>query len=400
MSRRRLPLLLALALFELGALGCNSGDAQGQPTRANTLASSAVAQIDPPVAASLRDLGADSSFARLIARLSEDGGFFDTDNLISNETSYLHVIGAMERRGVSGGAYIGVGPDQNFSYIASIRPEIVFIVDIRRDNLLQHLFFKALFQHSTNRVEYLALWFGKPIPEDLEQWNDASIEELVEYVATAPANSAAAAESRMLIHEAVDGLGLDLSEREMRSIDRIHAAFIRAGMDLRFTSFNRPPQWYYPTFGQLLLERDLEGRRSNYLRTEDDFQFLKSLQERNRVVPVVGDFAGPHAFKAIGETLRESGIEVSAVYASNVEFYLWQNRSFDQYAENLSALPWAEDGVIIRSYFSGIQPHPNRVEGYYSSQLLQGIESFFLRLSGDGYRDYWDMVTDQVISLR
>src|SRR5690349_10221818 len=71
-------------------------------------------------------------FAQTIARLSEPNGYFDTDNLISNESSYLQVIPDLARRGVRGGAYIGVGPDQNFTYIAATRPAIAFIVDIRR----------------------------------------------------------------------------------------------------------------------------------------------------------------------------------------------------------------------------------------------------------------------------
>ena len=89
----------------------------------------------------------DSAFAALVARISEPGGYFDSDNLISNESSYLHVLGAMRRLGVAGGAYVGVGPDQNFSYIAQVRPRIAFIIDIRRDNLLQHLLFKSLFEN-------------------------------------------------------------------------------------------------------------------------------------------------------------------------------------------------------------------------------------------------------------
>src|SRR5580692_3816763 len=95
------------------------------------------------------------SFASRIEHLSEDGGDFDTDNLISNERSYLDVVPALHATGVSGGTYIGVGPDQNFSYIAQIRPAIAFIVDIRRDNLLLHLLFKALFAAAHNRTEYV-----------------------------------------------------------------------------------------------------------------------------------------------------------------------------------------------------------------------------------------------------
>ena len=118
------------------------------------------------------------SFAATIAALSEPGGFFDTDNLISNERSYLHVLPDLAARKVTGGAYIGVGPDQNFSYMAQIRPSIAFMVDIRRDNLLLHLLFKALFALSRTRVEYLALLTGRPAPSPLTGWEAKPIEAI------------------------------------------------------------------------------------------------------------------------------------------------------------------------------------------------------------------------------
>src|SRR5262249_14056089 len=73
---------------------------------------------------------AKEQFAQIVEKFSEPKGYFDSDNLISNEASYLHVMGKMRQMKVSGGAYIGVGPDQNFSYIAQIRPAVVFITDI------------------------------------------------------------------------------------------------------------------------------------------------------------------------------------------------------------------------------------------------------------------------------
>ncbi|MGH9936732.1 MAG: hypothetical protein ACREAM_10835, partial [Blastocatellia bacterium] len=121
-------------------------------------------------------------FAQIVGKFSEPNGYFDSDNLISNEASYLHVMGKMRQMNVSGGAYIGVGPDQNFSYIAQIRPAIVFITDIRRDNLLQHLFFKSLFALSRNRLEYLCLLFGRPLPPDLKSWDSRSLQEIVAYL--------------------------------------------------------------------------------------------------------------------------------------------------------------------------------------------------------------------------
>ena len=60
-------------------------------------------------------------------------------------------MGELRERGISGGVYIGVGPDQNFSYIAHVRPSVAVIVDIRRDNLLLHLLFKALFESAPSR---------------------------------------------------------------------------------------------------------------------------------------------------------------------------------------------------------------------------------------------------------
>src|SRR5215813_11414225 len=128
------------------------------------------------------------AFAALSARLSEPGGYFDSDNLISNETSYQHVLIKMRELNVSGGVYLGVGPDQNFTYIARIRPRMAIIIDIRRDNLLQHLLFKALFGRARNRIEYLCLFLGKPFPKT-RGWEQKSIKEIVDYLDTTPADT-------------------------------------------------------------------------------------------------------------------------------------------------------------------------------------------------------------------
>ena len=106
----------------------------------------------------------DTTFAGAVARLSEPGGYFDSDNLISNETSYLHVMTRLDALEVRGGAYIGVGPDQNYSYLAAIRPTVAYMLDIRRDNALQHLLYKALFARSNTRIEYLCHWLGRRVP--------------------------------------------------------------------------------------------------------------------------------------------------------------------------------------------------------------------------------------------
>src|SRR2546423_13425907 len=100
-----------------------------------------------------------ADFIQYVEQWSEPEGYFDTDNFISNETSYLHVVPELQKRTAPGGVYIGVGPDQNFSYIARTKPSLAIIIDIRRQNMLQHLFLKALFDLSATRAEFLARFF-------------------------------------------------------------------------------------------------------------------------------------------------------------------------------------------------------------------------------------------------
>src|SRR5690349_1833274 len=54
-----------------------------------------------------------AEFSRLSRELSEEGGYFFSDNFTSNETSYLHIVDKLRQNSAPGGAYLGVGPEQN-----------------------------------------------------------------------------------------------------------------------------------------------------------------------------------------------------------------------------------------------------------------------------------------------
>ena len=341
-------------------------------------------------------------FARLIERLSENGGYFDTDNLISNEASYLHVLGRLRRMNVEGGAYIGVGPDQNFSYIAQIRPRIAYIIDIRRDNLIEHLLFKALFSLSRNRVEYLCNLTARSTPPQSDKWREKTIGDLVAHVDASPGDRERFNAISAAVLNKVKTFGLPLTDTERDTLVKIHQAFFEAGLDLRFTSRGRPSRFYYPTFRDLLVEKDLTGKQSNYLASEESFLVLKELEAANLLIPVVGDFGGDRALRAIARDIAERGLKVSAFYTSNVEFYLMREGSFDRWVENLKRLPIEGKSVIIRSYFSGSfgRAHPQTVNGYYSTQLLQTIESLLRDHASGGYESYSDLVTKQSLELK
>jgi len=333
-----------------------------------------------------------SPLASLVERLSEPNGEFDTDNLISNESSYLHVMQALEQGGVTGGVYVGVGPDQNFSYIAHIRPTAAFIIDIRRDNLLLHLLFKAIFAASRNRMEYLSILTGRPAPDRLDSWRDASIEKIIAYLDMAePASSAWNGADLDKLHASIRATGIPMSAADLGTIDRFRRAFVQAGLGLQFQSTGRPARDYYPTYRDLLLETDRRGRKLCFLASEDDFQFVKALEARDGLVPVVGNLSGSHALAAIGQEITRRGEKVSAFYVSNIENYLFRDGSFPRFVDNVKKLPRSDKSVIIRSLFGGMSL-PESVPGYYSTSAIQTLNEFVANCGSTRCRGYYELL--------
>ncbi len=371
------------------AIACSSPEAQVQRP-----AAPAQPATQARTASALTPLS-DSAFAATVARLSEPAGFFDTDNLISNESSYLHVIPRLRTLGTQGGAYIGVGPDQNYSYIAAIRPTIAYLVDVRRDNLVQHLMFKGLFARASHRIEFLCLWLGRRLPPDPAAWDDRSIDDIVAYLDAAPRDDALARRTAQQLVDAAVASGIALPDSDRATLRRFHAEFVRLGLDLRFTSFGRAPRSYYPTLRDLVLARDTSGAERSYLAREADWRYVKQLHDANRIVPLVGNLAGDRALPGIAREVRGAGTTVSAFYTSNVEFYLWGGAEFDAFARNVARLPRDARSVIIRSYF-GRQfgdAHPLAVPGFVSVQLLQPLDDFATRLRAGGWNSYRALVT-------
>lgn len=84
----------------------------------------------------------------------------------------------------------------------------------------------------------------------------------------------------------------------------------------------RPEDAVGPSYRALMTATDARGVGRSYLASEDAFAFVKDLQVRNLLVPVVGDFGGPDAIRGVGDYIRQQGSVVSAFYSSNVEVYL------------------------------------------------------------------------------
>lgn len=317
-----------------------------------------------------------AEFARLVRTLSEPGGYFDTDNLISNERSVLHALDDLEAVRATDGVFIGVGPDQGFSYIARTRSVMAYMLDVREDNLRQHLFYKALFSIARNRAEFLALWLGHPVPTDVARWTGAEIMPVLAWIDRTPATARSRADAATRVRAALDALPVALDSVDRAVMARIHETFMRDGLALRFTSFGRPPRPFYPTLRDLVLETDRRGRRRSYLADEAAFQYVKELQQQNRIVPVVGDLAGPRSMRAIARDVAARGLTVRVLYTSNAEDYVLRDGGFAAFVTNVRALPHDARSVIVRSWFGGGGDLPQAVPGYASVQLVQPVTDF------------------------
>jgi len=257
-----------------------------------------------------------------------------------------------------------------------------------------HLMFKALFERSASRLEYLCRWTGRPVPADVDRWRDRPIEEILARLDSIPADSDFAAAEADSIAATVARYGVPLSREDLETIRRFHGEFARWGLELRFTSTGRQPRYYYPTLRQLILERDLEGHEAGYLASASGWQVVRALHAANRIIPVVGDLAGVAAFPAVSREIVARGEQVAALYVSNVENYIWRDGTFGRFAATAAHLPRNERSVIIRSFFGGgfVRRHPLNQPMHLSTQLVQTLDDFAAR-EARGWSSYWELVT-------
>jgi hypothetical protein len=325
-----------------------------------TLLGGALALAQAPGASRLPAL-ADSEFWRLIQEVSEPGGGFHSDNFTSNEPYIAHTVAALEKAGLRGGAYLGVGPEQNFTYIAAIEPDIAFVVDIRRQALLQHLLFKALFELSSDRADFIAALFSVPRPEGTTR--DEAIDTLWARFSIAPGTARPVFEANLarVIAHLTRTHAFPLSPEEIAALTYVYEAFFKLGPQINYAGFvARGLTTGNTDFQKLTSATDAAGRHRSFLATDAAFQGVRSLHLRNLIVPVEGDFGGPKTLRAIGAYLRERGLRVTAFYISNVEQYLFNPRSprapggmetnggWRAFYDNLVALPADRRTVLIR----------------------------------------------------
>jgi hypothetical protein len=312
----------------------------------------------------------DATFWRTFTEFSEPDGAFRSENLVSNERSFPAVLPEVARRASPTGAYVGVGPEQNFSYLAALKPRIAFIVDVRRQNAMLHMLYKAIFELAPNRAEFLSRLFSRPRARHIGPQSTAR--DMLEAFAVGKP-------SRDLFTANLDEISSLLTKRhrwplgreDLAALTHVYESFFEIGPEIKYSMRSGRRGAPFPTFAELMSATDQRRTTGSFLASEGTYLTVRDLQLRNLVIPVVGDFAGTQAVARIGGFLREQNLTVAVFYASNVEMYLFRNDAWRTFYRNLASLPVNRDSVVLRSAFGGFGmgypgtglPDPGRAPG-------------------------------------
>ena len=310
----------------------------------------------------------DREFWSLTQQLSEPNGYFRSrsgspDNLLSNEMQISTVAAALAKQVPPSGVYLGVGPEQNFTYVAAIKPRIAFVTDIRRGNLDVHLLYKALFEMSANRAEFTARLFSRKPVAALPR--TASAKQLMAaYSSATPVDDSTFAGNLKSITDLLTNKhGFALTSDDRANLEHAYRAFYQFGPEIDYTSSINGRTGQFRNYATLMASVDVEsGKERGYLANEDNFALVKTMESKNLIVPVVGDFAGQKALRAIGSWLKAHGATVSVFYVSNVEDYLKNNGVWPAFCANVATLPLDRSSIFIRPNRGGSSFSPIAAE--------------------------------------
>jgi hypothetical protein len=337
----------------------------------------------------------DQEFWQLVEDFSEPNGYFRSDNFLSNENAFQHVIPRLQTTLPKGGVYVGVGPEQNFTYLVALRPKLAFIVDIRRGNMDEHLLYKAFIELSTDRADFLSRLFGRPRPAGLSE--TTPIAEMMDaYELMAPNDDLFQKNLKAATDHLTGHHKFRLTADDIRGLEYVYTAFFKGGPDLNYTFGGSTffGSMRFPTYSTLMSETDERGQQRSYLATEENFRILAEMERNNAIVPITGDFGGPKAIRAVGKYLKSRGATVNAFYTSNVEQYLFQqDDAWRRYYTNVAALPIDGRSVFIRSISNrGYQPQGPGF-GFRAQTRLCSIADLLAAFNRGQITGYYDVIS-------
>ncbi len=287
------------------------------------------------------------AFKSILYEFSEKGGDYPSDNLISNELTYLNILEDKKLAQLKGeGAYIGVGPEQNFSYIGYIKPKIAFIVDIRPECQTEHLMYKAIFQISDTPEQFLNHLFGLPKKSTDSLWN---IEKyFTNFTSSKQDKNRLIQTFQDIVCIIENDFAFTLTNEQKTFIQYVLTEFYEKGKQLVFSNKTGLVK-DFPTFEQIILAKTPSGLQKSFLADLNSYNYLREMHTKNLIIPLIGDFSGVKTFNKIANYLNTQEIPLSVFYVSNVESCL-DKTQYEKFMSNLKLLPIDDNSIFIRYY--------------------------------------------------
>ena len=191
--------------------------------------------------------------------------------------------------------------------------------------------------------------------------NDRVVLERIEELLDAPSNGVAAPTLASMEETLTEGYAEALAlEAERLRVERrlgevagtAHepsAAAELAALARRLTHADVELGKLRAVLGRLQARTNADSVQMAFLASEENYRVVRDLEVRNLIVPVVGDFAGPKAIRAVGDYLKKRRLSVQAFYLSNVEQYLNQQGSWNNFCASVASMPLDETSTFIRS---------------------------------------------------
>ena len=322
------------------------------------------AAVLPQSTSTLPERLTDAEFWRIFTELSEPNGDYPYENFVTNEETIQDIMPVLTKVTRPGGVYLGVGPEQNFTYAAGVKPKMAFIFDIRRQNAIELLMYKALFELSQTRSDFVSRLFSIKTPDRVP--TTARANGLFLAFDGLKGDKAYYTENLSAIKATLARHGFALSGDDLNKVEYIYNVLFRAGPEIDYTFASAYPSGMAPApnYIQEMTGTDADKKQWSFLASEENYQFVREMQLRNTFIPIVGDFAGPKAIRKVAEYIKQHNATVSAFYVSNVEVYLegtggpvsartGNAEKRQKFYDNVAELPVDRSSLFIRFVGAG-----------------------------------------------
>jgi hypothetical protein len=229
-----------------------------------------------------------------------------------------------------------------------LQSKLAFVIDIRRQNMLELLMYKALFELSPDRADFIGKLFSRPRPAGLD--TKFSVGTLFNAYRDVKPDADFHVKNLEAIKSSMTKHGYQLSSDDLSKIEHVYDVFSQGGpgINYAFASPATPPNLAgSPGYARMMDSTDATGRNSSFLANEENYQYVREMQRKNLIVPLVGDFAGPAVIRNVARYLKERNATVEVFYISNVETYLDDAQRQVFYA-NVATLPVGSSSTFIR----------------------------------------------------